>query len=57
MRKWHEGHNKGMEFRCYIKGSVLLGVVQKDDTASYAFLESQELLGTVMERVKDLLAN
>ena len=51
LRKWHDNHNKGMEFRCYVKDGSLLGIVQKDDTASYEFLTSQELLKTVFERI------
>ena len=55
LRKWHDGHNKGMEFRCFVKDGILLGIVQKDDTASYAFLTNKELLGTIYERIRDIL--
>ena len=26
IRKWHEGHNKGMEFRAFIKDGKLIGL-------------------------------
>ncbi|MFO0117500.1 MAG: hypothetical protein ACK521_07770 [bacterium] len=26
MRKWHEGHNKGMEFRAFIKDGKMVGL-------------------------------
>jgi hypothetical protein len=26
IRKWHEGHNKGMEFRAFVKGAKLVGL-------------------------------
>ena len=55
MRKWHDGHNKGMEFRCFVSGGTLLGIVQKDDTATYPFLEDKNLLGTIFERINELL--
>ena len=55
MRKWHDGHNKGMEFRCFVSGRTLLGIVQKDDTATYPFLEDKNLLGTIFERINELL--
>ena len=44
-----------MEFRCYVKDSVLLGIVQKDDTASYEFLANKELLDIIYERIRDIL--
>lgn len=55
LRKWHDGHNKGMEFRCYVRDGILLGVVQKDDTAGYAFLANKDLLGVVYERITELI--
>ena len=55
IRKWHEGHNKGMEFRCYVSGGTLLGIVQKDDTATYPFLADKDLLATVFKQIHDLL--
>ena len=56
LRKWHPNHNIGMEFRCFIGGdSRLLGIAQKDDSASYKFLESQELLNTIYDKIIELV--
>ena len=44
-----------MEFRCFVKNNHLVGIVQKDDTASYDFLSSQQLLETIYERIKTLV--
>ena len=55
LRKWHPNHNKGMEFRCFVRDCELIGIAQKDDTAHYKFLQEEGLLGTVYERIKDLV--
>lgn len=44
-----------MEFRCYVHEGSLLGIAQKDDTASFEFLQSEELLATIYERIKVLV--
>ena len=38
LRKWHEGHQKGMEFRVYVVGKKIKGINQKDETAYYECL-------------------
>ena len=45
----------GMEFRCFVVDGALLGIAQKDDTASYEFLTDQTLLNTIYERIKVLV--
>ena len=56
LRKWHEGHNKGMEFRAFIKNGKLFGLSQKDDTASYDFLLNEALKATIFGKVNDFIA-
>jgi hypothetical protein len=58
LRKWHEGHNRGMEFRAFVsQDGNLIGVSQKDDTASYEFLQGEELKATIFAQIKDVIAN
>ena len=54
IRKWHEGHNKGMEFRAFIKQGKLLGLSQKDDTMSYDFL-TEALKSTIYKNIQEML--
>ena len=37
LKRWHN-LNKGMEFRCFIKNNLLVGISQRDITAYYEFL-------------------
>jgi hypothetical protein len=54
IRKWHEGHNKGMEFRAFIKKGKLIGLSQKDDTMSYDFL-TDALKSTIYKNIQDVI--
>jgi hypothetical protein len=55
LRKWHEGHNKGMEFRAFVKEGKMVGLSQKDDTACYDFLLSEPLKATIYGKVLECI--
>lgn len=55
MRKWHSGHQKGMEFRAYVWDGQMTGLQQKDETAHYEQAADEEFKGLVFGKVKQLV--
>lgn len=54
LRKWYD-LNKAMEFRCFIKNDVIVGISQRYLKNSYAFLKEEIFQKRLLEKIEEFL--